>query len=174
MSDDVKLQKLNPASGAKAPERKRIPMSVPVQKLEVDPMPGYHLHWFLSNPSRIQRALDGGYEFVDSGDVRVNNTSLGGTSVQDGSTDMGSRVSIVSGKELGMDGQPERLILMKIRQEWHDEDQKVTEGRTMQVRDSLLGGMVGAEREKGTDAQHRYVDPSRTKIPEFYRSKRAG
>ena len=28
-------------------------------------MPGYHQHWFEGNTARLQRAQDGGYEFVD-------------------------------------------------------------------------------------------------------------
>ena len=60
------MELLNPASkkDSVTRERKRIPMSVPVQRLEVAEIPGYHLHWFLSTPERLQRALDGGYEFV--------------------------------------------------------------------------------------------------------------
>lgn len=124
------LEKLNAATREKSnAERKRIPMSVPVQKLEAPEIPGYHLHWFNGTPDRIQRALDGGYEFVDEREARINNVSLGGDSATSGNTDMGSRVSVVSGTELGRDGQPVRLILMKIKQEWYEEDQKLVEAR---------------------------------------------
>ncbi len=168
------LEKLNPgtATGRSAGERKRIPMSVPVQRLETADIPGYHLHWFLSSPERLQRALDGGYEFVDEKETQINNVSLGGDSAASGNTDMGSRVSIVSGQEVGKDGQPVRLILMKIKQEWWDEDQALVEARNTKVRDSLVGGMIGAENDRPGDTQHRYVDESRTKIPDFFKSKR--
>lgn len=168
------LKELNPASrsAVTAAERKRIPMSVPVQRLEVPELPGYHLHWFLSTPERLQRAMDGGYEFVDEREMKINNVSLGGDSAASGSTDMGSRVSIVSGQEVGKDGQPTRLILMKIRQEWWDEDQQLIEARNTKVRDSLLGGMIGAEHDKRGDSQHRYVDKARTQIPDFFKPKR--
>jgi len=165
------MQVLSPATRA-AEQRKRIPMSVPVQKLEVADMPGFHLHWFTGSPDRIQRALDGGYEFVDEREMQINNVSIGGDSAVSGNTDMGSRVSIVSGQEVGKDGQPVRLILMKIRSEWWDEDQKLVEQRNTKVRDSLMGGMVGAEQDKPGDAQHRYVDPKRSAIPDFFKSKR--
>lgn len=168
------LKELNPASrsAVTAAERKRIPMSVPVQRLEVPELPGYHLHWFLSTSERLQRAIDGGYEYVNEGELQINNVSLGGDSAVSGSTDMGSRVSIVSGQEVGKDGQPTRLILMKIRQEWWDEDQQLIEARNTKVRDSLLGGMIGAEHDKRGDSQHRYVDKARTQIPDFFKPKR--
>jgi len=153
-------------------ERKRVPMSVPVQRLETPDIPGYHQHWFVNSPERLQRALDGGYEFVEDREMRINNVSLGGDSAKSGNTDMGSRVSVVSGQEVGKDGQPTRLVLMKIKQEWWEEDRKALEDRNTQVRDSLLGGMVGAEHESSGDRQHRYVDKSRTSIPDFFKSKR--
>lgn len=168
------IEKLNPgtSTGSVAAERKRVPMSVPVQRLETAELPGFHLHWFLSTPERLQRALDGGYEFVDEQEMKINNVSLGGNSAVSGSTDMGSRVSVVSGQEVGKDGQPTRLILMKIRQEWWDEDQLLVEARNTKVRDSLLGGMIGAENDRPGDSQHRYVDKAKTQIPDFFKPKR--
>jgi hypothetical protein len=169
------LKEINPASRSEttSAERKRIPMSVPVQRLEVPDIPGYHQHWFLGTSERLQRAMDGGYEFVDEREVKINNVSLGGDSAASGSTDMGSRVSIVSGQEVGKDGQPVRLVLMKIRQEWWEDDQQLIEDRNTKVRDSLLGGMIGAENDRPGDTQHRYVDKSRTQIPDFFKRKSA-
>ena len=153
-------------------ERKRIPMSVPVQRLQVPEIDGYHQHWFDSGvQGRIQRALDGGYEFVDEREVIPSSVGLGGDSAVSGSTDMGSRVSVVSGQEVTPDGQPARLILMKIKEEWWLEDQQAIEDRNTAVRDALLGGMVGAEAEAAGDAQHRYVDQSRSTIPDFFKPK---
>jgi len=169
------LQELNPASrlAATAAERKRVPMSVPVQKLEVADIPGYHLHWFLGTAERLTRAIDAGYEYVDERESLVNNVSLGGDSALSGSTDMGSRVSIVAGQEVGKDGQPVRLILMKIRQDWWEDDQKLIEARNTQVRDALMGGMLGAENDARGDTQHRYVDKARTQIPDFFKRKQS-
>lgn len=168
------MQQLNVANRATKTnaERKRVPMSVPVQKLEVPEMPGYHLHWFIGSPERLQRAIDGGYEFVDEREVQTNNVSLGGDSTASGNTDMGSRVSVVSGQEIGRDGQPTRLVLMKIRQEWYEEDQKVIESRNELVVASLLGGAIGAEKDRPGDANHRYVDKSRTSIPDMFKRKK--
>lgn len=153
-------------------ERKRIPMSTPVQKLECPEIEGYHLHWFLNTPARIQRAVDGGYEFVDEREVRINSVGLGGDSAASGNTDMGSRVSVISGDAVGLDNQPSRLILMKIKQEWYEEDQQANEQRNDKVAEALRGGSIGAEQEKGTDVRHRYVDKDRTKLPDIFTPKR--
>ena len=151
--------------GKTSAERKRIPMSVPVQKLEVPDIPGYHLHWFRGDAARIQRALQGGYEFVDSTETEVNSTQLGGDSTESGNTDMGSRVSVIAGDDIGQDGQPARLILMKIREELHQEDLAITAEVNEKVaatfRNDLENGTIGANGNPG-DTSHRYVDKSRT------------
>lgn len=169
------MEKINAATvaGAKSvAERKRIPMSVPVQKLEAPDIPGYHLHWFNGTPERIQRALDGGYEFVDSRDMKINNVSLGGDSTASGNTDMGSRVSVVSGSEVDAHNQPVRLILMKIKQEWYDEDRKLIENRNEQVAAALRGGLLGSEQDAAGDTNLRYIDKAKTKIPDLFMPKR--
>lgn len=169
---DVKANPATPA-GKDTAERKRIPMSVPVQRLSAPDMPGYHLHWFNGTPERLQRALDGGYEFVDEREMKINNVSLGGDTTRSGNTDMGSRVSVVSGEQIGKDGQPTRLILMKIKQEWYEEDQKLVEQRNELVAASLRGGLLGAEKDVGTDTKLRYVDKARTAIPDLFTPKRS-
>lgn len=166
-------QKTNPANvaGKTVAERKRIPMSVPVQRLEAEEIHGYHLHWFQGTQERISRALDGGYEFVDPREMQINNVSLGGDSALSGNTDMGSRVSVVSGQELGKDGQPVRLVLMKIKQEWYEEDQKAAEQRSEQVARALTAGSFGSEKDAAGDTVRRYVDKSRTSIPDLFKRK---
>jgi hypothetical protein len=168
------MKTINPANTEQKTlaERKRIPMSVPVQRLEAPDVPGYHLHWFNGTPERIQRAIDGGYEFVDERDMQLNSVGLGNESTHSGNTDMGSRVSVISGQEVGRDGQPIRLILMKIRQEWYEEDQKLVDDRNELVAASLRGGTIGSEKDQANDTNHRYVDKSRTAIPDFFKPKR--
>lgn len=168
------MERLNPATKAAKSdaERRRIPMSVPVQRLEAPQIEGYHLHWFTGSPERIQRALDGGYEFVDEKEIKLNNVSLGGESAVSGNTDMGSRVSVVSGQEVGKDGQPTRLILMKIKQEWYEEDQQLVEERNEHVAAALRGGLLGSEKETERDRATRYVDKAKTVIPELFKPKR--
>lgn len=146
--------------GKPAGERRRVPMSVPVQRLAVPEIPGYHLHWFLGTPDRIQRAEQGGYEFVSDEEIAVNNRDLGGDTASSGNTDLGGRVSVVSGDEVGKDGQPTRLVLMKIRQEWWEEDQKRLEDQNERIAQAIRGGQVGAGRAGGetpADQATRYV-----------------
>lgn len=170
------MEKLNPSNRSNeksTAERKRIPMSVPIQRLEAPDIPGYHLHWFNGTAERIQRAQDGGYEFVDARELRLNNASLGGDSTQSGNTDMGSQVSVVSGEDLGRDGQPNRMILMKIKQEWYEEDQKLLEDRNSAIAQSLLQGTTGAQQAADSrEVNMRYIDKNRTAIPDLFKPKR--
>jgi hypothetical protein len=167
----------NPADATNLPkvtEKTRIPMSVPVARLAVQEIPGFHLHWFNGTPDRIARALQGGYEFVEQGEVSLNNRVLGSDVAKDGNTDMGTRVSQAAGTEIGADGQPVRLYLMKIKQEWWEADQKalVSDGsRLDNVRKALLGGSVGAEKQSAEDRQQTYLDKTRTQIPDFLKRR---
>lgn len=166
------MEKLNPATKPEQTdgERARIPMSVPVQLLETPDIPGFHLHWMMNNVGRIQQAQNAGYEFVTQDEIKLQNTSLGGDSAASGNTDLGSRVSVVSGTDTGEDGQAVRLVLMKLREEFWIEAQQLVEDRNMTVRDALVGGMT-----EGTpgDTEHRYVDKSRSTIPDFFKRKGA-
>lgn len=145
MSQDT--NKVNPANApAKAaPERERVPMSLPLQKLAVPELPGYHLHWMLGTSQRIGQALRAGYEFVDPSEVDVINHGLADDASRSGNTDMGSRVSISAGADLGEDNQTQRLYLMKIKEEWWQEDQRKLEERNEQIAATIRGGgNVGA------------------------------
>lgn len=164
------MQNLNPANTEQktAAERKRIPMSVPLPTLEAPEIPGYHLHWFLGTPERIQRAQDGGYEFVQERDMKLNAVGLGSNTTHSGNTDLGSNVSRVAGSEIDAKGQPVRMILMKIKIEWYEEDQKLVSNRNLQVADALTGGMLGADKDSPADRGTRYVDKSKTTIPDMF------
>lgn len=166
------MKQLNPANRtAKASaERKRIPMNAPVRKLEVPEIPGYHLHWFAGNRARLSQAERGGYEYVRPEEVELNAVSLGGDSAVSANTDMGSRVSIISGSDER--GQPEDLVLMKIKQEWYEEDQKLLETRNDAVASALTGGLAGGEAADAGETGRRYVDKSRTALPAMFTKKR--
>jgi hypothetical protein len=116
------MAKTNPANPPEKEKagRRRIPMSIPQQKLSVPEIPGYHLHWFVDSPGRIKQALAAGYEFVDEEEVSLNTFGIACGESDSGNTDMGSRVSIPSGAVMA-DG-AERHYLMKLRQELRDED----------------------------------------------------
>lgn len=155
-------QAQNPAErpGRRMAERQRVPMSVPVQRLHVPDIPGFHLHWFRGTSDRISRAQQAGYEFVAPEEISLNNLDIGGESAMSGNTDMGSRVSVVSGDETDRGGQPVRLILMKLRMELWNEDVERLIDRSEQTAAALRGGQVGAGqagRESPADVAQRYV-----------------
>lgn len=175
----AKMQGQNPSVSPEKPrgERKRVPMTLPVQKLEVPEIPGYHLHWMRGTAARIAQAQNAGYEFVHPDEVGVNNALLGGDASTSGNTDMGSRVSIAEGSDMES-GQPVRLYLMKQKMEDFLEDQSLLQQRNDSIADSLTAayrtGQVGGRGEGETiaDASQRYVDPKRTKLPEMFNRKR--
>lgn len=164
---EVQAASNNPANAevTATPERRRIPMNAQVQRFAVDPIPGYHLHWFLNNPTRIARARQGGYEFVNDNEVTLNGIALG-AAVDDGNMDLGSRVSVPSGA-LGADGQAEMHILMKIKEEWYQESEKLLEDRNESVAAALRGESVAP----GMDGSNRYIDTARTKLPNLFTPK---
>lgn len=174
-----RLSRQNPAERpAKDPaERRRVPFTTPIRKLEVPELPGYHLRWVLGTPQRIGQALQAGYEFVSPDEVQLNNSLLGDDPLRSGNTDLGSRVSVVAG---GVDetGQALRLYLMKQKLEFYLEDQAVLDRRNAAIADALLAsftqGTVGgpAPGETAQDMAARYVDRSRTRIPDLFRRKR--
>ena len=135
----------NPASGQEK-VIPRIPMSLPQLKLSVPDIPGYHLHWMVGTASRIKQAQAAGYEFVDSDEIDIPNTGLADDASSSGNTDLGSRVSALAGNSVGEDGSASRLYLMKLKQEWWEEDQKLVEARNEQVAASLRGTGQGENR----------------------------
>ena len=134
-------------------ERKRIPMSVPRQKLSVPPVPGYRLFWVMGTPEKMMQAEQGGYEYVSADEACLTNFDFGGNTYLDGNTDLGTRVSVIAGREIGYDNQPIRLYLMKIKQEWYEEDMKLKEAST----DSTLAAIKGGYQGDNVDPQSRYV-----------------
>jgi len=129
----------NPANvkGEEGEKRiRRVPMSAPVQRLQVEPIDGFHLHWFAE--SRVERAKQAGYELVHKGEVSVNSRQIGSPKSLGGSTDLGDCVSIVGGEVAN--GTVERLVLMKLKQEWWEEDKKLLDQRNAQIMGSIFEG----------------------------------
>jgi hypothetical protein len=125
------------------PTRTRVPMSLPQLKLAVPEIPGYHLHWMRGDPARIAQAQRAGYEFVEEDEVNVYNSGLANDMESNGSTDLGTRVSLSAGSDVGQDGQPERLYLMKLKQEFWEEDQKVLADKNEEKAAALRGEAAG-------------------------------
>ena len=160
------LAKNNPANATPEPQgnrRARVPMSVPLRKLEVPEIEGYHLHWV--KESNIPRALQAYYEFVEENEVPINQRSPGTDTEVSGNTDLGSRISLGAG--IGADGKPERLYLMKLAQEYWLADRAQIDGRNA----SILGGIFRGEKiinqspagQSRGDNSMDYVDLERTK-----------
>jgi hypothetical protein len=152
----------NPANKIEGLPKGFRPMNSAVLKLEVPQRDGYHRHWFRGTPERISRARQAGYRFVeaeDLGDDAVNSFDLAGDSDSAGSTDMGSRVSVISGDDIAGNGQPSRLYLMECPLEYYEAGQKVLADRNEGVASALRGGKIGAGHDGETvyDQNNRYL-----------------
>lgn len=136
------------------------PMSVGQRRLEVPPLDGFHLHWFRGTSSNIARAKQAGYEFVDPDEVSLNDLDLGGDGESDKGSDLGTRVSVISGDDVGENGQAGRLYLMKCPEELYEYSQSLLGKQLDDTVDALKGGSVGTSKdgqETRTDAQNRYL-----------------
>jgi hypothetical protein len=113
---------------ADRPQRKsRKPFGIPRSKLSVAMLvEGYHLHWVNDTPGRIHEAISGDYEFVSPKEVGVEEKD--------------DRVKRLVGTN--EDGSAMYAYLMKIREEWYEEDQKelqsVQEAIDYQIRNGKL------------------------------------
>lgn len=177
----AKMAKENPtvAPGKTTAERQRIPLSVPMRKLEVPEIPGYYLKWFRGTPQRLAQAERAGFEYVRDDEIALNNVSLGGDATKAGNSDMGSRVSVIEGSEIDGGGQAVRMYLMKQKMEYKLEDDALIQQRNDSVAAALTGAFqdgtvasgAGQQGETGEDRAHRYVDRKRTRVPELFRKK---
>lgn len=133
----METPEINPANvpAAQQTRRRRIPMSVPTRKLEVPALPGFYLYWF--RESNVPRAQDAGYEFVTRDEISLNQHGVGSDRGLSGNTDMGSNVSIVAGVAEG--GGVERAVLMKLKQEWHKEDQDAIDDMNAKIMQAMFG-----------------------------------
>lgn len=125
----------------------RVPFGAARTKLDVPyHIPGYHLHWVNDTPGRIAQAEASGYEFVAHDEVRLSARALGNTG-----TALGSNVSRLVGKQ--EDGiSPLYAYLMKIKQEWYDEDQKSMQSKVDATDQAIRGGNI--EGHVGKDGRY--------------------
>jgi hypothetical protein len=99
---------------------------------------GYHLHVFTDSGSRIQEAMDSGYEFVrpeEVGGVSENVVSRNG--------DLGERIRYLVNPRAN--GTEQYGYLMKIRQEWYEEDQAELQAKNNRIDSAIRGGKVSGE-----------------------------
>lgn len=144
-----------------------IPMSSPIQRLQVPEKEGFVRYWFRGEPGRLQRAQQAGYRFVQPDDVKVNNFDVGGDTDKSGNTDLGTRVSIITGNDSGPDGQPNRLYLMEIPKELYEYGQRMLQERNDSVAEELRSGLIGADGsgESNRDKATRYA---KTGVPDLF------
>jgi len=134
-------------------EATRVPMSLPTTKLSVPEIPGYYTYWHLGK--NVPAALRAGYVHVEDDEVELNQVGVANSVEESGSTDMGSRVSISAGNSLGEDNEPERLYLMKLRMDWHEQDLAGQARRNEDIAIALRSGTIGAEGDP--DRNKRYM-----------------
>ena len=101
---------------------------------------GYHLYFFNDEPGRIQAALDAGWEFVSPDEVGYASTNVTNRNV-----DLGDRVSVIGGKDDRGNGVPQ--VLLKIKQEWWEEDQADIQKRNDKTDAAIRKGKGGADVE---------------------------
>jgi hypothetical protein len=107
---------------------------------------GYHGHIFNDSPGRIEHAIDVGYEFVSKEEI-------GGisTNVVSRNTDVGDKVRFLVGT--AETGEALYAYLMKIRQEFYEEDQNDAQSKIDLVDEAIRGGRLTGD---GQSADHRY------------------
>ena len=96
---------------------------------------GYHLHVFTDKGGRIQAAMDNGYEFVrpdEVGGVSENVVSRNG--------DLGERIRYLVNPRA--EGTEQYGYLMKIRQEWHEEDQAELQAKNNLIDAAIRKGKI--------------------------------
>jgi len=108
-------------------------------KLSVmETIPGYHLHIFTDAGSRVKQAQDSGYEFVTP-------TEVGGVSenVVSRNGDLGDRIRYLVNPHA--EGTEQYGYLMKIRQEWYEEDQAEIQAKNNRIDAAIRKGKVTGE-----------------------------
>lgn len=94
--------------------------------------PGYVYRVVNMTGDRVNQFLDAGYELVDSKDVRVGDRRV------DAATPEGSQAQVVVNK---LDGQ--KAVVMRIKQEWYDEDQKLKAEEVKKLEQSITQNLAG-------------------------------
>jgi len=119
-------------SQAQRPRRNSI--GVPRLTLAVKfEIPGHHLCW-MNDDGNVESALDSGYEFVTRSETELED------GVTPSNVDMGDRIK----QKVGTTQQGDILYayLMKIKNEWHEEDMATIEAQNKQVEDAIASGNI--------------------------------
>ena len=101
-------------------KKRRVPLGQMRKKLAVEELPGFVMRWVNDVESRVFDAEEGGYAFVTY--AELNGRPIGQRNTVPSSLEMGAKVQKAVGKD--DQGAPIHAYLMKIKQEWYDEDQR--------------------------------------------------
>ena len=106
-------------------------------KLVVDgEIPGYHLHIINDDRNRLQDATSNGYEFVSPKEIEGVSENVVSRNGELGS----DRVRFLVGSQ--ENGQPMYAYLMKLRQEWYDEDQAELQKKNDMIDNAVRKGTI--------------------------------
>lgn len=126
-----------------ATERKRTPFGAPSTKMDVNVKAlrdaGYHVHWFNDVDNRIFEAQNAAYEFVTYAEIGAERSRYQAADGDD-------RVSMRVGVE--PHGSPIKAYLMKVRQEYFEEDEESKLEQDRRVMSNMTAG-VTEESSKG-------------------------
>ena len=137
VSEVVEQEKTTTPEQKRAARKERIPFGVPRSKLSVyKDIPGYHLHWVNDEVGRVYAAEQGGYEFVAPQEV--------------GQDSEDTRLKVLVGTT--ENGEGLFAYLMKIRQEWYEEDQLELQKNIDRVEYAIKNGTFESD-----PSQQRYV-----------------
>ena len=107
-------------------------------------IPGYHLCW-MNDDGNVESAIDSGYEFVKRGETEL---VYGVTPLN---VDLADKIRQKVGTNEA--GHPLYAYLMKIKQEWHEEDMAELAQENKRIEEAIAGGNIN-----GTAGQDgRYV-----------------
>jgi hypothetical protein len=123
-------------------ERTRTMFGTGKLTLAVTKIPGYHLHWIADYPGRLEDAEENGYEYVLRSEVkrarrRGNDTDSAG-----------EYMTCISGSHDS--GKPLTMHLMKIKQEWYEENCAFYQSRARKVDEQIKSGKIDGVRRPET------------------------
>lgn len=130
-----------PKNESRAERVSRVPLGAPRLKLDFPQVTDKVRRVLNDVDSRLDDALNGGYNFVD----RVENLST--SDVIPGNTDTGSRTSKIVGVK--DDGSPLRAYLMEIDRETYEADQAAKADRIKEVEDTIRSGNIDGKASDG-------------------------
>ena len=107
----------------------------------------YHVRWFNDENDRIERAINGGYEFVTKDELAGR---VGDKEVHGDNSDLNDKVSKIVGKD---EADPIRAYFLKIKNEFWEEDQAAKRAKNQLVDEAIRGGTSG-----GASVANQYGD----------------